>query len=212
MLVAVRSSRPHLIAAAVLWIVAALVFVVFEWLAAAAVVPSYSYAHGYISDLGVPAWSPRAALMNTAFWVQGLGFLAGAVLLVRACGGGLLFVPLAMATAAGNILVAVAHGGSALVESGYAWLHVLGAILAIVGGNTAILAGSPIAAKAVRLTGYRVLSFVIAILGLACLAMLSISTTTGLPPGLVERASVYSILAWQALTGLVLLARPRRAD
>jgi hypothetical protein len=42
--------------------------------------------------------------------------------------------------------------------------------------------------------------------------MLSISTTTGLPPGLVERASVYSILAWQALTGLVLLGRPRRAD
>ena len=114
MLVAVRTSRHHLAAAAVLWVSAALIFVLFEALAAAAVQPSYSYAHGYISDLGVPAWSPRAALMNTAFWVQGLGFLAGAVLLVRACGGGGLFVALAVATAAGNILVAVAHGGSAL--------------------------------------------------------------------------------------------------
>ena len=214
MLVAVRTSRHHLAAAAVLWVSAALIFVLFEALAAAAVQPSYSYAHGYISDLGVPAWSPRAALMNTAFWVQGLGFLAGAVLLVRACGGGRLFVALAVATAAGNILVAVAHGGSALVESGYAWLHVFGALLAIVGGNIAILAGSLVAAKTVALTGYRVLSAAIAILGLACLAMLSITTTTaetGLPPGLVERSSVYSILAWQALTGVALLVRPRRA-
>jgi hypothetical protein len=88
---------------------------------------------------------------------------------------------------------------------------VVGALLAIVGGNTAILAGSPVAAKTVALRGYRVLSAAIAILGLACLALLSNTVTTGLPPGLVERASVYSILAWQALTGLVLLARPKRA-
>jgi hypothetical membrane protein len=51
------------------------VFLLLEGLAAAAVVPSYSYVSGYISDLGVPAWSPKAALMNAAFWVQGLLFL-----------------------------------------------------------------------------------------------------------------------------------------
>ena len=210
MLVAVRSPRRQLRAAAVLWISAALIFVVFEALAAMAVQPSYSYANGYISDLGVPAWSPRAELMNTAFWVQGLGFAAGAVLIARACGRGWLFVPLAVATAAGNILVGVAHGGSALVESGYAWLHVFGALLAIVGGNAAALAGSSVAAKTIALKGYRLLSVAIAILGFACLAMLG--AETGLAPGLVERASVYTILAWQALTGLLLLVRPGRAD
>ena len=193
-----------------LWISAALIFVVFEALAAMAVQPSYSYANGYISDLGVPAWSPRAELMNTAFWVQGLGFAAGAVLIARACGRGWLFVPLAAATAAGNILVGVAHGGSALVESGYAWLHVFGALLAIVGGNAAVLAGSSVVAKTIALKGYRVLSVALAILGFACLAMLG--AETGLAPGLVERASVYTILAWQALTGLLLLVRPGRAD
>jgi hypothetical membrane protein len=210
MLVAVRSSRRQLRAAAVLWISAALIFVIFEALAAMAVEPSYSYANGYISDLGVPAWSPRAALMNSAFWVQGLMFAAGAVLIAWACGRGLLFVPLAVATAAGNILVAVAHGGSALVESGYAWLHVVGALLAIAGGNAAILAGSSVLAKPIALRGYRALSVVMAILGFACLAMLS--AETGVAPGIVERGSVYTILAWQALTGLVLLARPGRAN
>ena len=212
MLVAVRSSRRHLQSAAVLWIVAAVIFVVFEALAATAVQPSYSYANGYISDLGVPAWSPRAGLMNSAFWVQGLGFAAGAVLIAKACGGGLLFGPLAVATAAGNILVAVAHGGSALVESGYAWLHVVGALLAIVGGNAAILAGSSVAAKTIAVRGYRVLSVAIAILGFACLAMLSTWTAgSDVGPGVVERGSVYSILLWQALTGLLLLARPQRS-
>jgi hypothetical membrane protein len=210
MLVAVRSPGRQLQAAAVLWILAALIFVIFEALAAMAVQPSYSYANGYISDLGVPAWSPRAELMNSAFWVQGLMFAAGAVLIARACGRGRLFVPLAVATAAGNILVAVAHGGSALVASGYAWLHVVGALLAIVGGNAAIIAGSSVVAKTIALTGYRVLSIAIAILGLACLAMLG--SESGLAPGLVERASVYTILAWQALTGLLLLVRPGRAD
>lgn len=66
------------------------------------------------------------------------------------------------------------------------------------------------AAKTIALRGYRVLSVVMAIVGFACLAMLS--AETGVAPGVVERGSVYTILAWQALTGLVLLARPGRAD
>jgi hypothetical membrane protein len=209
---AVRTSRLNLGVAAVLWITAALVFLLLEGLAAAAVQPSYSYLTGYISDLGVPAWSARAVLMNTAFWVQGLLFFAGAVLIARACGGGRLFVFLAAVNAVGNVLVAVAHGGSALVASGYAWLHVLGAILAIVGGNAAILVGSSVAAKAVAPRGYRSVSIALAVIGFVCLAMLTVTTSTsGLPSGAPERGSVYSILAWQAFTGVVLLARPVRA-
>jgi Protein of unknown function (DUF998) len=176
------------------------------------VVPSYSYVSGYISDLGVPAWSPKAALMNAAFWVQGLLFLGGAVLIARTHGGARLFVLLAGANAVGNILVAIAHGGSALVESGYGWLHVMGAWLAIVGGNAAMLVGSSTVARAVALRGYRAVSVVVAVVGFVCLAMLSIAATgSGLPAGVFERGSVYSILAWQVFTGAVLLLGPARA-
>lgn len=209
---AVRTSRRNLGAAAVLWISAALVFLVVEGLAAAAVQPSYSYATGYISDLGVPAWSPRAALMNSAFWVQGLMFLAGAVLIARTAGRGRLFVLLTVINAVGNILVAVAHGGSALVANGYAWMHVLGACLVFVAGNAAILFGSWVVAPMVALKGYRAVSVTLAIIGFVCLATLSITTSrAGLPSGVPERGTVYSILVWQILTGVVLLVRPVRA-
>ncbi len=193
-----------------LWISAAVIFIAVETVAAAAVVPSYSYVNGYISDLGVPARSPKAVLMNSAFWVQGLAFLAGAVLIARALRSGWLLVALAAANAVGNLLVAVVHGGSALVAKGYSWLHVVGAVLAIVGGNAAIVIGSSVVAKAVALRGYRAASVAIAVIGFVGLALLSIAMSTAgttLPAGAVERASVYSILVWQVFTGVVLLAR-----
>jgi uncharacterized protein DUF998 len=214
MFVAVRSSRRKLGVAAVLWMTAALVFLLFEGLAAGAVVPSYSYVYGFISDLGVPAWSPWAVLMNAAFWVQGILFVTGAVLIARALGRGWLLVILAALNAAGNIMVAVAHGGSALVANGYTWVHVLGAIFAILGGNAAIVVGSSVVGKAVGRRGYRLVSAGLAVLGFACFALLSVFTSTtdsDLPDGALERGCVYSILAWQAFTGVVLLARPARA-
>jgi hypothetical membrane protein len=201
----VTTSRLGLTTAAVLWIVAGLAFVGLEAVSAAAVVPTYSYTHGYISDLGVPAWSPKAEWMNTAFWVQGIGFLAGAIAVGRAVGGAALFVWLAVANAVGNLLVAVAHGGSALVVAGYAWLHVVGAVLVIVAGNTAIVVGSSTTRRVIRMRGYRAVSIVIAALGFVCLALLSIATSKGMPPGTLERGSVYSILLWQIVTGLLLL-------
>lgn len=205
------TSRLNLGVAAVLWISAAIVFLLFEGLAAAAVQPSYSYAYGYISDLGVPAWSPRAALMNSSFWVQGVMFLAGAVLIRTTAGRGRLFVLLTVINAVGNIAVAVAHGGSALVVNGYAWLHVLGAILVFVAGNAAIVVGSWVVAPMVALKGYRAASIAIAVIGFACLATLSITTSkAGLPSGIPERGTVYSILTWQVLSGVVLLVRPVR--
>jgi hypothetical membrane protein len=211
----VLTARRKLGVAAVLWVMAALIFVLLEGLAAAAVVPSYSYLYGFISDLGVPAWSPRAALMNAAFWVQGLMFLAGAVLIARARRGGGLFVFLAGMNAVGNILVAVVHGGSALFANGYAWMHVLGALLAIVGGNAAILAGSSVVAKAVVLRGYRAASVAIAVVGFISLVITTIATSnaaTVMAVGAWERGSVYSILAWQVFTGVVLLARRPALD
>ncbi|MDT5149710.1 MAG: hypothetical protein QOI01_1443 [Mycobacterium sp.] len=177
---------------------------------AAAAVPGYRYAHDYISDLGRPD-SPLGPLMNTAFVVQGLLFLAGAVLLARAApinGSGILFVGCAGANAVGNIVVAIVPSGPA----GIPWLHVAAAVLAIVGGNLAILAGPPFVTAAGASRYYRAASIGLATLGLLSFVLLAIASTTSvttvLPGGVWERTSVYTIIAWQVLSSLQLLVRP----
>ena len=150
------TDRRTVCAGAALWIAGPVTYLVFEGIAAEAFTPAYSYAQNYISDLGITVQgmssgrlidSPRAAWMNTAFCVQGVSFLAGAILIVR----GLRsrrpspflkpFLALAAANAVGNILVATVHSGPAWGAGGPTWLHPTGAVLAIVGGNAAIFAG-----------------------------------------------------------------------
>lgn len=97
-------------------------------------VPAYSYVHDYISSLGVPARSPRAGMMNAAFAVQGVLLLLGALLLAGASRHTRLFVGLVALNTVGNVVVAAVHSGSPL--------HGWGALLAIAGGNAAILAGA----------------------------------------------------------------------
>jgi hypothetical membrane protein len=179
--------RPRL-GAAVAWIVGPLTYLILEAIAAAAF-PHYSYARNFISDLGAPA-SPDASLMNAAFCVQGTLFLLGAALLDR----GRLFLALAVANAAGNVLIAIFHSGVAA--------HAVGAVLAIVGGNAAILAGSSLIGgrhrtASVALGGFGLLSF-------ACFVVALKNQT---PPAVWERCSVYSITAWELLTAARVLSR-----
>jgi hypothetical membrane protein len=186
------SPRPRL-AAAVAWIVGPLTYLILEAVAAAAF-PHYSYAQNFISDLGVAAF-PLAWVMNTAFCLQGTLFLVGAVLLDRAR----LFLTLAAANALGNILIAIFHSGVAG--------HAVGAVLAIVGGNTAILAGSRIGGPLYRrvskgLGAFGLLSFVVFVLVL--------KHVVHAPLGVWERGSVYSILLWQMFTAAWLIARSSR--
>jgi hypothetical protein len=212
--VAVTTSRRTLGVVAVLWISAAVIFVVFEAVAAAAV-PSYSYISQYISVLGVPDWSPRAPLMNWGFYLQGALFLAGAVLAVRAIRGpwtGAVFLLLTATNAVGNFLVGFVHGFSPLWNDGYESLHGLGAYLAIGGGNAAIVVGSVVIARTVAVRWYRPIGMMIGVAGLVLAAMLQTYSQWAddfSHIGLVERACVYTIMIWQIVTGIVLLARPR---
>lgn len=200
--------------AAVAWISAAVVFVAFEAIAAVAV-PSYSYTAQYISVLGVPEWSPRASLMNWAFYLQGALFLAGAIAAVRAVRRvwtGAAFLLLTAINAVGNFLVGLVHGFSPLWNDGYEWLHGFGAFLAIGGGNAAIVVGSVVVARAVSVRWYRPVGAMIGVAGLVLAVMLQ--TYSRWAPdfahiGLVERACVYTIMTWQIFTGIVLLIRPR---
>jgi len=195
------------VSAAVAWLSAGLAYLTLEGIAAAAFRPHYSYAHNFISDLGIPSTnSPLAWLMNTAFCLQGTLFLLGAILTVRAVEARKagLFVTLAAANAVGNVLIATFHSGPASHANGTAGLHVIGAVLAIVGGNAAILAGARIVSRwhrrvSVALGAFGLLSF--------ALFVVELPASSALPLGIWERCSVYSITAWQLLTAAWLVSR-----
>lgn len=192
------------VAAAAVWIAAAAGYLVLEATAAEAV-PSYSYAADYISSLGVPSRSPRAAAMNAAFCWQGTGFLLGAVLSgsagTRSGRYRRLFLSFATADALGNILVAFVHSGAG------GWVHGLGALLAIGGGNAAIVAGSLGLAKVIGAQWYPVASWLLAGAGFLGLTLFSLGANN---VGFWERVSVYSILSWQTLTAVLLLKAVRK--
>lgn len=202
----IRASKLSARSAAACWLIGGIAYVSLEAIAAAAV-PGYRYAHDFISDLGMPD-SPLSPLMNTAFVVQGSMFLAAAVLVSRATGFDRRwsFLGCAGANAVGNIVVASVPSGSA----GIAWVHVTGAVIAIVGGNTAILTGSPLVRGGV-FRYYRTVSIGLATLGLLSFVLLAIVSTTamtvGLPNAVWERTSVYTIIAWQVLSAVQLMMR-----
>jgi hypothetical membrane protein len=200
------SNRPR-VSAAFAWLSAGFAYLTLEAVAAAAFRPHYSYTYDLISDLGTPSDdSPLAWLMNTAFCLQGSLFLVGAILTVRAVAprkAG-LFLTLAAVNAVGNLLIAAFHSGPAARAEGTAWVHAIGAVLAIVGGNAAILAGSRIVSgwyrkASVALGAFGLLSFVLFIVELKASGVL--------PLGVLERCSVYSITAWQLFTAAWLLSR-----
>jgi hypothetical membrane protein len=201
------TSNRQRVSAAVAWVAAGLAYLTLEAVAVAAFRPHYSYARNLISDLGIPSDdSPLAWLMNTAFCLQGTLFLVGATLAVRAVAPrkARLFLTLAAANAVGNLLIGAFHSGPAAQAEGTAWVHAIGAVLAIVGGNTAILAGSRIVngwhrKVSVALGAFGLLSFV--------LFVIELKATSALPLGVWERCSVYSITAWQLLTAAWLLSR-----
>lgn len=185
-------------AAAWIWLIGATVYLACEAIAAASF-PGYSYRDDYISDLGV------SAVMNYgAFMLHGSLLLIGAIVIARsvpAMGwGGWSFVGAAAVNAVGNILV----GG---FRSGSHW-HVVGAGLAIVGGNVAVIIAGLVSRRLGATRTYSVSSLAIGVVGIACLAALVLDGADGtrlLPVGMVERGSVYSIIAWEIMTGVALL-------
>jgi hypothetical membrane protein len=195
--------------AAACWLVAGVTYPTLEAIAARAL-PGYRYSHDYISDLGRPG-SPLSHLMNTAFVVQGVLFFVAATLLVRArpTRHTLPFLAAAAANAVGNVVVANVPSGSA----GTAWVHVTAAVLAIVGGNVAIAAGTPLIRAAGAPKTYSVVSLTLAAGGLSSFMLLAVASTTSLniPGAVCERTSVYTIIGWQLLSAVELLARPRRS-
>ena len=202
---------------AALWVVAAVGYLVLEAVAAAGFEPAYSYARDYISDLGLPSGrlvrgrtihSPRGYLIHAAFYLQGILFLLGASLIVGAPDNrrARVFLGAVAGNAVGNVVIGTVHSGT---------VHADGAVLAIVGGNAAILTGPNAIETLADWRWYRLASKALAVLGFSSIAMLKVNSATAktvlLPDGAWERASVYSIIAWQLLTAACLLRRTTRA-
>lgn len=183
--------------AAALWILGAAGYFAAEALAAAAL-PGYRYDADYISTLGNPAVSPRAAWMNAAFILQGLCFAAAALLATRRSRRHRWFSAIAAANGIGNISIAIVHSGQ-----GHTW-HVIGAGLAIIGGNAAALSSAGWTAPG----WYRGAS---ALLGLTGLVALLVTVFGAAQIGAWERAAVYPIFAWQLMTAGYLLSRSGQA-
>lgn len=212
-------------AAAIAWLASAVVYVSAEAVAASAF-PDYSYATNYISDLGIPTVgtydgrpidSPLSAVMNAGFVAHGVLFFVGALLAVRAfrhrgrAGPGraarTLFVAAGFAHLVGSVLIGIVPGSQESATGGTIGLHVLGAGLAIVGGNVAAVAAG--AGGRGLAVGYRLAAVTVGVLGL--LSVLALQAGVGvLADGVWERASVYAITAFEVTSavGLLALARP----
>jgi len=204
------------IVAATILILAVGQYVVFEAITAAAwKTPVYSYASNWISDLGVldcstfqgrHICSPLHNLMNTGFILQGVLFLIASILLLRLFSQASrnVYLPLALIYSVGIMLVGIFHGSTAATENGTVAFHFLGAFMAIPAGNTiAIVTGFQWRRlKTPRWFGR--ISIVLGFIGIVCVCVL-FPTIGRIPSGIPERASVYTILLWQLLMGIVLL-------
>lgn len=212
MLVEVTSARADPRIPAILWLTAALVFFVFEAIAAASVAPPYrySYVSDFISQLGVPAWTPLAAVMNVGLCVQGVLFLVGAVFAARmsATGHRTLFRVLAALYAVGLVLVAAVPFGVGAPATDLSGFHWLGALLGIFVGNAAIVTGSSVVGGLMNVRWYRKASVLLAALGI--LSFLIFSQPAAAPTlGIWERGCVYSLMLWQMLSAVLLLKEVR---
>lgn len=197
----------------VLLLLAGLYFVGEAWAAAGWEGRPYRWTVDAISELGVPetryaGGEPFAAtnhvVMNATFVATGLRTLLAGLVLAP-------FVPrrarrtvlgLVLAYGLGVVVVGLFPTGMPSTRSD---IHGVGAALTIAGGSVLLLA------LAVSLSArYRRLALLTAVLGLISLGgtLCGVLEIGGF--GLVERIAVYSVLLWQVLVGVAVLASRSR--
>jgi hypothetical membrane protein len=204
-------------------IAAGLVFFVAEAVTAAAwSTPPYSYAANHISDLGATVCgphnvrqvcSPLHGVMNAAFILEGVLFLFGALALTAAqrSAPAIPYLALVALHAVGGTLVGLVPE---TVPPPLGSLHALGALLAIVAGNLAILVGGNTLLRPQLPAWLPPTSLGLGALGLVSFVLFvvvgrlrpEVALSIG---GLIERLSAYPINGWELLVGGTLLRRLR---
>ncbi len=178
--------------------------------------PRYSCSGRYVSDLGVPRrarfegreiWSPRHAVMNAGFAVQGL--------LVTASG---LTVPASrslpglrvMAGVYGLAMVGVGvfHGADSVSPTRHTLHGASGSLAVATAALAAMVTGRRTPAEPVVGLA-RLLSRSAGVVALT--AGLAVPVAHGSPVvGVVQRSSLYAVTGWQLLTGACLVVRALR--
>ncbi|MBZ9937815.1 DUF998 domain-containing protein [Mesorhizobium sp. BR1-1-16] len=207
-------------AAAFCWLGTALAYFIAETIAARAF-RGYSFTTHMISDLGIPyptvingrsIDSPLAVVMNAGFVVQALLYASAALVIGRALpkrgAAYAVFLGAALADALGLVLIAVFHSGTREIADGTIVWHLVGASLSIVGGNLVAMSSGFALAPLGMPRFYRPAGIALGLFGISSIAFL-ITGPAWFPLGAVERASVYTITAWELMTAALLLGRQR---
>ena len=159
-----------------------------------------TYSFYTISELGIPnQFSSYYYLMNSGFVVVGLGLLLGVFLKFKdlIVKNKLIFYVLTFVTSIGVIIVAVIHGGNPLTLS----YHMLGAIMAIFGGNLLLI----VVSRSMSEFGtYQKISLTLGIIGEFSFLLLVVFNSCDFFP-VFERLSVYTLILWSFFTGIYLL-------
>jgi len=238
MAVLVWQKLPLLTVAATLHIYSIFLWFLLELIAIGNFSPNYNCFHNAISDLGIPydfedskhahrlSRSHKATLMNMNFRLIAVSYAIAQLALLYGLTQEMpivrtkswrhvremrLFLSLLFMLGLGA--VGTIHAGPREDANGEKLIHLTGAALAIFGGNiNSVLCGTlsdPI--KTTRSKHYQQISFALGSLGLFAGACTKIASSYGFS-GVTERTSVYCILAWGFVTGVVILGKPIKAE
>ncbi len=160
----------------------------------------YSYTRDTVSELGAPADSDWYALMNLSFTMSAVSVLIAGICSAHLLGGARrrVYLALIVAYSAGSILVASVHAGDGSA-------HLVGAFLAICGGNAIAVAVGTASRSTAAASGcprwYSVASTALGAVGFFVSALLVAQVG---PLGAVERATIYTFVAWEILTAITI--------
>lgn len=159
-----------------------------------------TYIFHTISELGIPNMnSPLFWLMNSAFILIGLLLLFGNFYKFKdfIIKNNVVFYVFSLIAAVGVIIVGLVHGGNPFTL-GY---HMLGAMMAILGGNILLV----IISRSMEDFGfYQKLTLLLGIIGLAAFWIMFFNMRNAYMP-VFERLSVYTLIIWCFLTGIHVL-------
>lgn len=215
-----QRQRPLFVITGGLLVVSASWYLVCEAVAASGF-PGYSYAHNYISDLGVPTAgvldgrelnSHLPAVMNAGFIGEGLLVLLASITLTsialtsatRTRWSTVAAISLLSIHAGGIVLAGLVPGSPEHAANGLMVYHVIGAVCAIVAGNLAAVVLGGFAWRAVLPRRVAVGGVALGVIGLISATCLQLQVGL-LPDGVWERGAVYTIILWHLVLGATLV-------
>lgn len=188
--------------AGIIFIIGSIYYILAEAISAAFFNASIfnTYIFHTISELGIPNGnSPLFWLMNSAFILIGLALIFGNFYKFKDCivKNKVIFYILTLITGIGVVIVGLIHGGNPFTL-GY---HMLGAMMAILGGNILLITVS----RSMQEFGiYQKITLILGIIGLIAFWIMFFSMENVYMP-VFERLSVYTMIIWSFSTGIYLL-------